>query len=177
RPAPPAGAPRPGLPRRAFRVREERAVPAPAAAAFRDHQAVAVLQHLAERDAGLGLAGLGAARHADLENVAVLAGAVAGAAVGAALGAELGVVAEREQRVLVRDREQHHVAAAAAHAAVRTAARPLRPAAEAHAAVAAVSAFDEDLDLVDEHPLPPGAPGRGRIGPLTGGRQDGDEPG
>ena len=87
----------------------------------------------------------------------------------AALGAELGVVAQRQQRVLVGDGLEDHVAALAAHAAVGAAPRDVGLAAEAHAAASAVAPLDEDLDPIDEHGAPPRAAG-GRAAQLGGGQ-------
>jgi len=74
--------------------------------------------------------------------------------VGSALGAELGVVAQGEERVLVRDGHEGDIAALAAHPSVRAALRHVGLPAEADASAAAVAALHEDLDPVDEHGSP-----------------------
>ncbi len=70
------------------------------------------------------------------------------------------------------DRNQHDVAALAAVPSVGATAGHVRFAAEADAAVAAVTTLDEDLDLVDEHG---DRPGRADGAPLARGGQHGHE--
>ena len=103
----------PGSASRGARLRFERndAVAATAPSAARDHEALALAQHLADRVPALVLARGRSGRNGDEEVLAVAAGAVRGAAVLAALGPVLAVIAERKECVLVGDAEEHHVAA------------------------------------------------------------------
>jgi hypothetical protein len=87
-------------------------------------------------------------RHVD--RTALGAGAIAAFTVPAALGAMLGVVTELKQGVLVNGGDQVDVAAAAAVAARRTAARDVFLPPEGHAAVAAVAGFHQDARLVEK---------------------------
>ena len=87
----------------------------------------------------------------ELDVVAVLAGPVRAFAVAAATGLEELLEAEIEKRVEVGVGDEVDVAAGAAVAAVRAAARDELLAAEAHGATAAVAGGDVDVDFVYEH--------------------------
>ena len=119
------------------RLRFERndAVAATTPSAARDHEPLALAQHLADRVPALVLARGRSGRNGDEEVLAVAAGAVRGAAVLAALGPVLAVIAERKECVLVGDADEHHVTAPSAHSAVRAAAGDVGLPAEARAAV------------------------------------------
>jgi ferric-dicitrate binding protein FerR (iron transport regulator) len=69
----------------------------------------------------------------------------------AVLGRELAAPGQVVERVAVRRRQQHHVAAIAAVAAVGSTAQRLRIAQETDTAVAALAGLHTDLELVDEH--------------------------
>ncbi len=114
-------------------------------------EAFAGLGEIVEALAGGFVVDHGADGHLDVERAALGAGPLAALAVTAALGLVLGVEAELEQGVLVLGGDQGHVAAAAAIAAARAAARDELFPAESQAAVAAVARFYENSRFVDEH--------------------------
>ena len=94
--------------------------------------------------------------------VSVVARLVAALAVTAALGLVFGIETEMEQRVVVLARDHHHVTAAPAVAAARTAARDKLLAPERKTAVAAVAGFDGNDDFVYEQALEASAPVQSR---------------
>src|SRR5262249_23093762 len=100
--------------------------------------AVAIAHHRAQRDA-------------DDEILTTLAVTVAALAVGAALGVVGALVAEIEQRGQRGIGLENDRAAVASVTTIRPSARHVCLAPEADTAGTAVAAFDEDVDLVDEH--------------------------
>ena len=85
-------------------------------------------------------------------HVATLAsGFVRAFAVAAAFSSVLGIEAEMHERVMALAGFHHDVAALAAVAAGRSAARNELLPAERHAAVAAVAGFDSNFRFIDEH--------------------------
>ena len=127
-------------------------------AAARHREAFAGLGEIVEALAGGFVVDHGADGHLDVERAALGAGPLAALAVTAALGLVLGVEAELEQGVLVDGGDQHDVAAAAAIAAARPAARDEFLTAEGQASVAAVARFYQNSRFVDEHGKKPPAP-------------------
>jgi hypothetical protein len=66
------------------------------------------------------------------------------------LGFVFGVVAELQERILVFGRNQHHVPAAPAIAAARTAPRDILLPAKGQATVAAIAGLHQDSSFVQE---------------------------
>jgi len=92
----------------------------------------------------------GADGHQQLDRLALRAGPVAAFAVPAALGFVLGIKTELEKRVLVLGRDQRNIAAPAAIAAARSAARHVFFTAKGQAAIAAVAGLHQDSSFIDE---------------------------
>jgi len=88
--------------------------------------------------------------HLELDRLALRAGPVAAFAVPAALCFMLGIKPELEQRVLVFGRDQCYIAAPAAVAAARSAARNVFFAAKGEAAVTPVAGLYQDSSFIDK---------------------------
>jgi hypothetical protein len=78
--------------------------------------------------------------------------------VASALGLVFRIKAKLEQRVLMFISHKDYVAAAAAIAAARAAARDVLLPAKGQAAVAAIAGFDQNSDFIDEHGTLPEIP-------------------
>ena len=128
----------------------------PCAAARQEHGLLRLGQVGDQRLAVLG-EDLGAERQGELDVGAVRARALLAHAVGAAARPEVLPVAVVDQGVELGSDPRDDMAAAAAVAAVRPAARDVLLAPEADAAVAAVAGAHVDLGLIEEAH---GAPGR-----------------
>ena len=149
-----------GEARRLARRRGEALVALPARAAARDGRALAVGEQLPAAPREVLAARRPAPRPAVpggtpiVERLAVGAVALRALAVAAAPGAVVGLAPEAlqvAQRVVA---DEHDVAAAPAVAAVGAAARHVRFAAEAHAAVAAGAGLDVDSRAIVQHRRP-----------------------
>ncbi len=125
-------------------------VAAAAAAAAGGQEPLARFGEIEKKDAGGLVVNHCPHRDRHVDRTALGAGAIAAFTVPAALGAMLGVVTELKQGVLMNGRDQVDVAAAAAVAARRTAARDVFLPPEGHAAVAAVAGFNQDARLVEK---------------------------
>ncbi|MPM21982.1 hypothetical protein SDC9_68432 [bioreactor metagenome] len=126
-------------------------VAAPALAAMRHHHFHAGGFHIRHQLAGVGIDHYGPDRHLD-QNVGSLAPVhVLAFAVGSMLRGVMAVVAQIDQALLIDFGLKDHIATGAAVAAVGTAARHEFFPAETDAAVAAVSALDQNLRSIDKH--------------------------
>src|SRR5215470_1104713 len=101
--------------------------------------------------AGLLVIGDGAHRNFQDHALAIAAGAVGALAMTPTLGFVFGIEAEMNQRIVALAGFHDDVAAAAAVAAGRSAARNELLATEGHAAVPAIAGFDANYGLVNEH--------------------------
>ena len=159
----PAGLARRGVVGRLPGRRREARVAAAAAPAVRGHVALAGRGQVGEQGRVVRRVGVpqhGADGHAHHRVLAVGAGALVAAAGAAALGADLGLVLLVAQRRESGVGQEHDVAALAAVAAGRSAARHVLLPPPRHAAVAAGARSDGDHGLVDEL-LAHRAPGAG----------------
>jgi hypothetical protein len=120
-------------------------------AALGDAELLARMREVVKAFAGRFVVDDGADRHLDFERGAFGAGALAAFAVASALGLVLGVEAKLEQGVGVLAAHHDHVAAAAAIATARSAARDELLPAEGETAVAAVAGLYEYSDFINKH--------------------------
>src|SRR5262249_42875673 len=138
-------------------------------------------RQLAQDEAGIPLAGDGPDGDPEHQVLGIGAVLVGAAAVLAPTRRVLPAIAKVEQGGETLVGLEKDGGAAPAVAAVRSAARHVLLAAEAHAAAAAVTGLDEDVDLVDEHRRGGAGGGGAPIGRLGGsgsgaGRPDGGPP-
>src|SRR5262245_34216310 len=140
-----------GAARRLIGGRGEARVAAPAAGAAHHEHALSRRGEIPQQLAGVAVGDHRADRNAQDEIVAGRAGAVAAFTVQAPLRLVMTLVVVIEERAERGIRLEEHRAAVAPVAPVGTAARHELLTAEGDAAGAPVAAFDEDVDLVDEH--------------------------
>src|ERR1051326_2177636 len=129
----------------------ESGVAAASASTVSHHEAIAGLGEIVQQVARRRVVHDGSDRSGHVHAFSVAAFPVAALAVTAALGLMLGVEAEMQQRVVMFAGNQDDVAAAASVAAAGPASRNILLAPERKTAVAAVSGFDRNGDVVDEH--------------------------
>ncbi len=139
-----------GLPRRTIHARLEARIAAPALAAFRHQQPVAVVGQIAEHLAGVEVRDDGALGHLDDQVGARRARHVLARPAAPAFGAEPPLHAKVGQRVDAFARDEIDAAAVTAVAAVRAAARDELLATKADAAAPARAGFDTDIRFVNE---------------------------
>src|SRR5262249_3665515 len=137
--------------RRLIGGRGEARVTAPAAGAAHHEHALSGSREISEQLARVAVGDHRAGRNAQDEIVAGCAGAVAALAVQTPLRLVMALVVVIEERAERGIRLEQHRAPVAPVAAVGAAARHELLTAERDAAGAPVAAFDEDVDLVDEH--------------------------
>ncbi len=119
----------------------------------------------------------GADRNLDQQVLPHPTGLAASPPEGALLGLEVGPTLEVQQRVEVLVGLQHDVSSPTAVAAVGSALGDVQLTLEGHAAVAAISSFDEDPGLVDEVRAHGSLSGRGRSWSQAGSPSDGGQSG
>jgi hypothetical protein len=138
-------------------------VAAAAAAAARNHDALAMVGQVCEKFIGLGVAHNGTERNRQDTVVAALAVLSRSLSVDAALGLEVPSVVVIEKTRNSGIRQQHHITAVPAISTVGTALGHMGFAAERRASAASVASFDVYFCLVYEHGTPANLSDGGRI--------------
>ena len=173
-----AGMPGFVLPRSLVGGGGETRIAASASTAAGNHHALVGVGEVVHSFAGVVVVDDGAHRHFQQDVFALASGAVGAFAVTPALRLVFGIEAEMHQRVVALAGLQDDVAAVAAVAARRSAARHKLLAAKGHAAIPAVARLHPNFCLVDEHSCQssvvgrqpttwdsrPGCPGRATLG-------------
>src|SRR6185436_54435 len=143
-----------------MRRRREPRVPPSAASAFRDDESIARHSEVVQHFAGRMIVDHRSDRCHDIDRITVVTFTIAAFAMAAALGFVFRIKAEMQKCIVVLAGDHHHVAATAAIAATRPAARDELLASERKTPVTAISGFDGDDYFIDKHLIGNAAVGR-----------------
>jgi hypothetical protein len=126
-------------------------IPTPAFAAARYHKPVARRGEIVQQLTGFVVINQRTHWNRNVDGRAIAARAIAAFSMPPALGGVLGIKTEVQQGVVMFARDKHHIAAAAAIAAARSAARDKLLAPERKTAVAAVARLHADSYFINKH--------------------------